>query len=362
MRLISKTMKYSRLYAVAIFLIFANGMVPAAIHAGEINQLQLANGLLATVYAPQDVMEMTARGSDGALYLELPDGTSYLLIEDIADPRIVSKGDGSFHPADISRVMAALSDVSLSGANLAMPVSVYVLPFPRAGFLSSSACGTSIFLSPGVYEINALTLAFTVTHELGHVFQCRYAPESDAERWRGYLKLRGICDDPLYSETSVHMNRPAEIFAEDFRYLFGGLESRSSGRIENTTLPTPDLVSGLRNYLVALVDPEMVVAAAPSNEYPFRLSNYPNPFNPSTTIRVDFDGPAAAGGRDVEIAIYRVDGTLVRTLHRGNVSGDGFSVNWDGRDGRGAGAASGIYFYAVRSAGRSVTGKMVLAR
>ena len=66
--------------------------------------------------------------------------------------------------------------------------------------------------------------------------------------------------------------------------------------------------------------------------------------------------------RDVDLSIYRVDGSLVRNLYRRGVATDELSVPWDGKDERGSAVASGLYFYAVRSAGRAVTGKMLLLR
>jgi len=354
--------KYKWLTATSLSVAFACLLVGPRVTAGENYHLALANGLDASLYTPESIMEMTVRDPQGQLILKLSSGISYRLIEDINDPQITNRGDGSFHPADVDQVARALSEVSVRGANLAMPVNIYVLPLPRSGLLTSSASGGDIFLSPGVFEIAASSLALTVTHELGHVFQHRFAPEGEEGNWRTYLELRGIADEALYASTSIHMNRPVEIFAEDFRFLFGGEESRASGRIENPYLPTPDLVSGLEEFFVALVAPEGIVSAAPASASPFTFSNYPNPFNPSTTVRVAFTGPAAAGGREASISIYRVDGTFVREIYRGSVSENEFSARWDGKDERGNEAASGVYLYAVHAEGRMATGKMLLIR
>ncbi len=86
--------------------------------------------------------------------------------------------------------------------------------------------------------------------------------------------------------------------------------------------------------------------------------NVPNPFNPTTTIR--FELPAA--GR-AELAVYDVAGRRVRTLSAGDHLSAGIhEVVWDGTDGRGAAAASGIYFYRLRASGASITKKMMLIR
>ncbi len=353
---------YNRIRWVCIFLIYSCLLVPVRGAAGENSLLYLENGLEIRLFAPEDVMAMTSKDQAGRLIFRLNDGTSYQLIEDILDPQIANKGDGSFHPANVEWVVEALAKTDVAGANVDMYVEVYVLPLPRSGILASSACGDKIFLSPGVREIDRGLAAFTATHELGHVFQRRFAPEGSDGAWPDYLKLRGLDDAAVYSADAPRANRPAEIFAEDFRYLFGGDESRYSGGIENQQLSLPDDVDGLEEFFVALVAPAQLARDARPGEAPFALSNYPNPFNPSTTIRAVFNGRAPASAGAIDVSIYRVDGSLVRRISGGTISGDEFSVRWDGRDDHGNAAPSGVYFYAVRSAGFRAAGKMLLAR
>ncbi len=83
----------------------------------------------------------------------------------------------------------------------------------------------------------------------------------------------------------------------------------------------------------------------------------PNPFNPLTEIRytVPSRGP-------VSVRVYNVRGELVRTLVDEDVEAGAHSVRWQGRDDRGSSAASGVYFYEVRTGGEAVVGKMSLVR
>ncbi|MGD1047860.1 MAG: hypothetical protein ABR899_03775 [Candidatus Krumholzibacteriaceae bacterium] len=354
----SSTFKYNRLAHVATLLIFACLLVACPVAAGENTLLKLENGLQVRVYTPEDIMAMSTKDASGVLTFEVAGGASYRLIDTVLDPEIVNKGDGSFHPVNVDWAIDALSKVDISGRSLKMPVNLYVLPLPRSGLLSSSSCGDDIFLSPGVYEIGRCMVACTVTHELGHVFQNRYAAEGPGGAWAEYLEIRGLEDATIYSDDAPHADRPVEIFAEDFRYLFGGSEACYSGTIENPDLPLPDKVAGLEEYFAALAAP----AGTAGDARAIATSNYPNPFNPSTTIRVVFNEPSRGKARDVDLSIYRVDGSLVRNLYRGAVTADELSVPWDGKDGRGGAVSSGIYFYAVRSAGRAVTGKMLLLR
>jgi PKD repeat protein len=72
--------------------------------------------------------------------------------------------------------------------------------------------------------------------------------------------------------------------------------------------------------------------------------NYPNPFNPSTTIRFEL-----AHGTDATLEIFDVRGRRVRTLVNGRQPAGEISVVWDGRDDRGLSVATGVYFVRLRT-------------
>jgi flagellar hook assembly protein FlgD len=72
--------------------------------------------------------------------------------------------------------------------------------------------------------------------------------------------------------------------------------------------------------------------------------NFPNPFNPVTTIRYAL--PVAA---PVNLQIYNVRGQKVRTLAQDMFQNPGYhTVLWDGRDQFGTRVASGLYFYVLQ--------------
>ncbi|UCF05611.1 MAG: T9SS type A sorting domain-containing protein [bacterium] len=85
--------------------------------------------------------------------------------------------------------------------------------------------------------------------------------------------------------------------------------------------------------------------------------NFPNPFNPTTTIRFELPGT----GR-VNVSIFAVDGRRVATLFDGKLPAGPHSLVWDGRDVLGRRTASGIYFYRVTAGLAGETRKMVLLR
>jgi len=72
--------------------------------------------------------------------------------------------------------------------------------------------------------------------------------------------------------------------------------------------------------------------------------NFPNPFNPSTTLSytLGVDGP-------VRLTIHDAAGRVVRTLVDGPRSAGPNRVVWDGRDAAGAEAAAGVYFVRVET-------------
>lgn len=85
---------------------------------------------------------------------------------------------------------------------------------------------------------------------------------------------------------------------------------------------------------------------------------YPNPFNPSTTIRYQLPEPG-----DVRLAIYDVLGQEVRVLISEMQPAGWYRVMWDGKDGAGRLVSSGVYLYRMQIGEQFLqTRKMVLVR
>lgn len=85
--------------------------------------------------------------------------------------------------------------------------------------------------------------------------------------------------------------------------------------------------------------------------------NYPNPFNPETTIRF-----ALKDKGEVKISIFNSKGQLVKTLVDGNYKAGNHSVVWNGTDNHGKAISSGVYLYRLNTAGISQTRKMMLMK
>jgi len=91
------------------------------------------------------------------------------------------------------------------------------------------------------------------------------------------------------------------------------------------------------------------------NQSMIALSNYPNPFNPETTISYQITDPNMADGR---IDIYNIKGELVKSYPE--LSGEMGSVTWNGKDNQGSSVASGVYFYKLQAGAASSMQKMLL--
>jgi len=85
--------------------------------------------------------------------------------------------------------------------------------------------------------------------------------------------------------------------------------------------------------------------------------NYPNPFNPSTMLT--FELPQA---RHVNLSIYAIDGSLVRTLVAGMREAGRHEISWDGRNDAGRSVATGTYFARVHAGDFNQIRKMVLLK
>ena len=84
-------------------------------------------------------------------------------------------------------------------------------------------------------------------------------------------------------------------------------------------------------------------------------ANYPNPFNPATTIPLSVPD----GAESVDVAIYNLLGQLVHQVWSGPLAAGEHRLTWDGRDGQGQPVASGAYLYQLRVGEQLRTRKMV---
>jgi len=115
-----------------------------------------------------------------------------------------------------------------------------------------------------------------------------------------------------------------------------------------------DKIAWYRN----LSSPPTSVADAIQTLSEFRLlPNYPNPFNPETTI--NYELPEATA---VKLEIYNILGQRVATLVDSKHPAGAYSARWDGKDISGGRVSSGVYIYRLQTDRFVESKKMLLLR
>ncbi|RLC58267.1 MAG: hypothetical protein DRH89_01540 [Candidatus Cloacimonadota bacterium] len=89
-----------------------------------------------------------------------------------------------------------------------------------------------------------------------------------------------------------------------------------------------------------------------------KLSNYPNPFNPATTISFSVTQTSSF----VNLDIYNIKGQKVKQLISDQLSAGQRTVIWNGTDDNGKSVSSGIYFYKLKTANFEKTKKMIFLK
>jgi hypothetical protein len=107
------------------------------------------------------------------------------------------------------------------------------------------------------------------------------------------------------------------------------------------------------NFLLPLgsgtEDPELPVAITELK------GNYPNPFNPETTISFSVKEPGW-----VSLQIFNLKGQLIRNLAQSEMPSGHYRLLWNGRDELGRSVGSGIYYYRLKTGAYQSTKKMLL--
>jgi hypothetical protein len=87
------------------------------------------------------------------------------------------------------------------------------------------------------------------------------------------------------------------------------------------------------------------------------FENYPNPFNPTTTLR--FNLPAAT---NASLQVFNIKGQLVNTLVNGTLDSGTHSVVWNGTDSSNRSVASGVYYFRLSTPMGTQSKKMLLMK
>jgi len=293
--------------------------------------LAATNPLGAEVLTIGNVRIHTAEDVEG--YCRRSGGETYLCFPGTRDWKLSGVEPFQGHPMQLETVAEAVCGLAypIDGID----IDILILPVPRQDLPNSSAEGRVVFLSPGRVPYPVEHVHYTVVHEIGHVIHHVLMPSSRMDLWQAYAGLRDLPSAEIDPGVS-HASRISEIFAEDFRVLFGGSKARCGGEVENHDLAPPETVDGLREFMLSL-----------PREWEGRisLSASPNPFESSIVLRAfSLDQPVMFDA----LEIYDVRGRMLRRFVPAHGSRE---IVWDGRDRTGKSVAPGMYMLSVASGG-----------
>ncbi|MBS3946137.1 MAG: T9SS type A sorting domain-containing protein [Melioribacter sp.] len=103
-------------------------------------------------------------------------------------------------------------------------------------------------------------------------------------------------------------------------------------------------------------NPTSITEEVITNRYVL-YNNYPNPFNPSTTIA--FEIPKS---EFVSLQIFSINGELIKTILQESLNAGRYEKSWNGEDEYGNQVVSGIYFYRIKAGHFENSRRMILLK
>ncbi len=155
--------------------------------------------------------------------------------------------------------------------------------------------------------------------------------------------------DQLQEVASYNTYQPIAGMTSPYMGAWGAYPFFHSGKV---------LISDMQRGLFVMHFPPAVVTGVGEHpeEIPQSITlhpNYPNPFNPSTTIRCTLHEPDV-----VELTVLDMLGRKIEVLFQGELQAGSHTFRWSP-----SGVASGLYIYALStSRGGTISRKMILAR
>ncbi len=178
------------------------------------------------------------------------------------------------------------------------------------------------------------------------------------------IEINNIFLDAIFSGAAAAMETALEFPltlepAEDLEILITVAFMTMNREIEEGTV---HIETSIGNFEVILHYENSLNSDSNDNELDLakvNLSNYPNPFNPTTTI--SFNLPESS--ENSNIVIYNSKGQKVKTYQNSQLSAGTHSIVWNGTDSANKPVASGIYYYKLFSSGKTISmNKMVLIK
>jgi len=132
---------------------------------------------------------------------------------------------------------------------------------------------------------------------------------------------------------------------DDFIYNLTGVVDYSFGAFKLEPRDNDDI-----DLIGSEIDEQLVSASDP------QLNNYPNPFNPSTTISFNLSTEI---NENAVISIFNLKGQIIKTY---SISNGQTSITWNGTDDSGKNVSSGVYLYKLDTDNNTYSKKMILLK
>ncbi len=291
-------------------------------------------------------------------------------------PRITIGGDGTIYlingAASEGAFYALTPDLQISWS-INLPYNYYSGPaLGSDGILAISGNGTTlkVFQTGGVLctDIDMIPDDYPITVPPGGSFGLTgylANPHDEgliADVWVGvvylgdFFQLRRFADIPINpgQTLNAHLNQTVPYYAPQGTYQYAAYTGDYQENSACDSVMFDFTVSGEASssgYSEWLLEGDWF-----SDEYADNNSkivrNYPNPFNAATTIEFSMDKPGAA-----VLEIYNLNGQKIATPVDRSFSAGTHQVSWDA-----SAYSSGVYFYKIKSTGKTHTGRMTVLK
>ena len=131
--------------------------------------------------------------------------------------------------------------------------------------------------------------------------------------------------------------------------------NRETGQYEPRSL----IAGQQQSSVVLLGNPEDPQINPPSLDRVVLHGNYPNPFNPETSISFQLNTEIT---ENTELTIYNMKGQKVKQLVKGQLSSGAHSFSWNGTDDESKPVSSGLYLYKLKVGDRVFSKKMLMLK
>jgi hypothetical protein len=281
-------------------------------------------------------------------------GLAYEIADAVLFSNYFISGSSVLDPINYMAQIAA-SDVNADGSPLTVADLVYLIrvitgdaqpvPDDYVGPKVAAVVGTLDVLS--AQKGQTVTVSTKSDQDLGAaLFVFKY----DAEISGVELVGRASKMDVSYAAANGELRVLVYNIQDRAKVVAGSgeiLNVSATGSVELVSVEAASFMGGnLETNVAAKVIP---------TEYALK-QNFPNPFNPSTSMALDL--PEAS---DYKLTIYNIAGQVVKT-YAGHSEAGTLTITWDGTNNVGGKVASGVYFYKADAGKFNATRKMVLMK